>query len=153
MANCPSKETVTSDVFGSHFRNSDVRIRSRSALKPILFSQGTINNGFLIANKPAKPWNGAAHTCLVVVVLVPIAIRVPAAVVLIPPLMPLTPATLPRIVQFTTLVICLFAVASVFLDCLVEFMLRVSNSALTSVLVFCLKARHGGAKQNCCKSD
>jgi len=40
-----------------------------------------------------------------VVVLVPIAFRVPAVLVFIPPLMPLTPATLPRIVQFTTLVI------------------------------------------------
>jgi hypothetical protein len=88
-----------------------------------------------------------------VVVLVPIAVRVPAVVVFIPPLMPLTPATLPRVVQFTTLVICLFAVASVFVDCLVEFMLRVSNSALTAVLVFCLQARHGGAKQKRGKSD
>jgi len=48
-----------------------------------------------------------------VVVLVPIAVRVPAVVVFVPPLMPLTPATLPRVVQFTTLVICLAAVASV----------------------------------------
>ena len=70
-----------------------------------------------------------------------------------PPLMPLTPATLPRSVQFTTLVICLSAVASVFLDCLVEFMLRVSDPALTSVEVFCLKARHCGAKQNRCEND
>jgi hypothetical protein len=59
-----------------------------------------------------------------VVVLVPIAVRVPAVVVFIPPLMPLTPATLARVVQFTTLVICLFAVAPVFVDCLVEFMLQ-----------------------------
>ena len=101
----------------------------------------------LIGHKPAKPWNGTDHNCLVVVVLVPIAVRVPAVVVFIPPLMPLTPAALPRIVQFTTLVICLFAVASVFVDCLVEFMLRVSDSALTSVLVFCLKPRHAGPKQ------
>ena len=61
------------------------------------------------------------------VVLVPITVRVPAVLVFIPPLMPLTPATLARFVQFTTLVICLFAVASVFVDCLMEFMLRVSN--------------------------
>jgi hypothetical protein len=67
--------------------------------------------------------------------------------------MPLTPATLPRLVQFTTLVICLFAVASVFLDCLVEFMLCVNDSALTAVEVFCPKARHCGAKQNRCEND
>jgi len=60
--------------------------------------------------------------------------------------MPLTPAMLPRIVQFTTLVICLSAMASVFVNRLVEFMFSVSNSALTSVEVFCLKARHCGAK-------
>jgi hypothetical protein len=87
-----------------------------------------------------------------VVVLVPIAVRVPTVIVFIPPPMLLTPATLPRTVQFTTLVICLFAVASVSVNCFVEFMLRVSNSALTSVLVFCLKA-HGGAKQKSCNSE
>ncbi len=87
-----------------------------------------------------------AHPCLVVVVLVPIPIRVPAVLVFIPPLMPLTPATLPRIVQFTSLVICLFAVASVFVDCLVQFMLRVSDPPLTAVLVFGLKARRYGGK-------
>jgi hypothetical protein len=90
---------------------------------------------------------------LVVVVLVPIAFLVPAVLVFIPPLMPLTPATLPRVVQFTTLVICPFAVASVFHDRLVEFMFCMNNSALTSVDVFCLKARHCGAKQNRCEND
>jgi hypothetical protein len=88
-----------------------------------------------------------------VVVLVPIAVRVPAVVVFVPPLMPLTPATLPRVVQFTTLVICLAAVASVSVNCLVEFMLRMSDSALTSVLVFCQRTRHGDAKQKRCESD
>jgi hypothetical protein len=76
------------------------------------------------------------------IVLVPIVFLVPAALVLLPPLMPLTPATLPRIVQFTALVICLSAMASVFVNRLVEFMFRVSDSALTFVEVFCLKARH-----------
>jgi hypothetical protein len=88
-----------------------------------------------------------------VVVIVPIVFRAPAVLVFIPPSMPLTPATLPRLVQFTTLVIRLFAVPSVPLDCLVEFMVRVSDSALTSVDVFCLKARHCGAKQNRCEND
>jgi hypothetical protein len=81
-----------------------------------------------------------------VIVLVPITVFVPAVLVFIPPLMPLAPATLPRLVQFTTFVICLFAVASVFLDCFVEFMLGVSDSALTAVLVFGLKPGRGGAK-------
>jgi hypothetical protein len=81
-----------------------------------------------------------------VIVLVPIVFLVPAALVFLPPLMPLMPATLPRIMQFTTLVICLSAVASVFLNCFVEFMVSVSDSALTLVEVFCLKARHYGGK-------
>jgi len=88
-----------------------------------------------------------------VIVLIPIVFLVPAALVFLPPLMPLTPAMLPRIMQFTTLVICLSAVASVFFDCLVEFMFCVSDPALTSVESFCLKARHCGAKQNRCEND
>jgi len=87
------------------------------------------------------------------VVLVPIAFLVPAALVFFPPLMPLTPATFPRIVQFPALVICHHAVRSVSSDCLVEFMFCVSDSTLTSVEGFCLKARHCGAKQNRCEND
>ena len=83
---------------------------------------------------------------LVVIVLVPIAFLMPVTLVFLPPPMLLTPATLPRIMQFTTLVICLSAVASVFLNCFVEFMVSVSDSALTLVEVFCLKARHYGGK-------
>jgi hypothetical protein len=90
---------------------------------------------------------------LVVVVVVPVMFLVPAAVVFLPPLMPFMPAMLPRFAQLTTLVICLSAVVSVFLDCLVEFMFCVSDPALTSVEVFCLKARHCGAKQNRSEND
>jgi hypothetical protein len=95
----------------------------------------------------------SASACLVVVVLVPVALGVPAVLVFVPPLMPLTPAMLPRIVQFTTLVICLSAVASVSVNCLVEFMLGVNDPALTSILVFCPKARHCCAKQKRRDSD
>jgi len=93
---------------------------------------------------------------LVVIVLVPIAVFVPAVLVFVPPLMPLTPATFSRILQLTTLVICLVAVASVSLDCLVEFMFRVNDSALTPVEVFCVESWHCCKKQSrrqqgCCK--
>ena len=81
------------------------------------------------------------------VVLVPIAFLVPAVLVFIPPPMALPPATFPRIVQFTTLVICQHAVRSVSLDCLVEFVFCVSDLALTSAEGFCLNARNSGAKQ------
>ena len=93
------------------------------------------------------------QACLVVVVLVPVAICAPAVFVFIPPPMLLTPATLARIMQFSALVICLVAVASVFLDCFVEFMLGVSDPALTSVLVFRLHAGRCSAKQKRCESE
>jgi len=80
------------------------------------------------------------------VMVVPIVFLVPAARVFLPPLMPFMPAMLPRFVQLTTLVVCLPAVASVFLHCLVEFMFCVSDSALTCVEVLCLKARHCDGK-------
>ena len=82
------------------------------------------------------------------VVLVPIAFCVPAVLVLIPPPMSLTPAAFPHIVQFATLVICPLAVASVFFDRIVEFMFRMRYPTLTSVEVFCMKARHCDAKHN-----
>jgi hypothetical protein len=74
------------------------------------------------------------------IVLVPITFRAPAVLVLVPPAMLLTPATLPHVVQFTALVIGLPAVPSVSLDGLVEFMLGVSNSPLAAVNVFCVNA-------------
>jgi hypothetical protein len=83
-----------------------------------------------------------------VVVLVPVAFRVPAVLMFIPPSMPLTPATLTDLVQFTTFVIRPLAVASVLLDCIVEFVLGVRDPTLTSVEVFCAKAWHRGAQYN-----
>jgi len=82
-----------------------------------------------------------------VIVLVPIAVLVPAVVVFIPPLMALTPATLPRVVQFTTLVICLSALAPMSLDCLVKFMFRVNDSALTPVDILRVDSWHCREKQ------
>jgi len=97
--------------------------------------------------------NLALPNDLVVVVLIPIAFFVPTALMFIPPLPPLSPATLPCIVQFPALVVCHHAVRAVSSDCLVEFMFCVSDPALTSVEGFCLKARHCGAKQNRCEND
>jgi hypothetical protein len=71
---------------------------------------------------------------------------VPPVLVFIPPLMPLTPATLADIVQFTTLVIGLPAMASVSFDCLVQIMFGANDPALTSVHVFRMKARYRGGK-------
>jgi hypothetical protein len=88
-----------------------------------------------------------SRSVAVVIVLVPIALGVPAVFVLIPPPVTFTPATLPSRVQFTTLVVCFGAMASMFLDGLVEFMLRVNDPALTPVLVFGVESRYCGEKQ------
>jgi hypothetical protein len=65
---------------------------------------------------------------------------VPAVLAFVPPLVTFPPATLPRLVQFMTLVICLPAVASMPLDSLMEFVFRVSDPALTPVVGFCMKS-------------
>lgn len=83
------------------------------------------------------------------IALVPIVVGVPAVVVFIPPAMLLAPATLSRFVQFTALAICLLAVASMFLDCLVEFMLRVGDPALTPVDVFGVKSWRWAEEKDC----
>jgi len=83
---------------------------------------------------------------VIVVVLVPIALRVPAVFVFIPPPVTFTPATLSRLVQFTALVVCLSAVASMFLDGFVEFMIGMSDPALAAVVVFGVKPRYCGEK-------
>lgn len=83
------------------------------------------------------------------VVLVPVAFGAPPVLVFIPPAMALPPATFACLVQFTTLVLGLPAVASMSLDGLVEFMLRMSDSALAAVYVFRMKARHRGEEQGC----
>jgi hypothetical protein len=74
-----------------------------------------------------------------VVVLVPVALGAPAALVFIPPAVPFGPAVLAGFVQFAALVTCLVTVASVFFDGLVEFMVGVGDPALASVDVFGMK--------------
>ena len=79
--------------------------------------------------------------------LVPVVLGAPAVLVLIPPAMLLAPATLARFVKFTTLVICLAAVASMFLDGLVEFVIRMRDPALTAVDVFGVKPRRSAEEK------
>ena len=86
---------------------------------------------------------------MIVVVLVPVAVSVPAVFVFIPPAVTFTPATLPGLVQFTALVVCLSAVASMFLDGLVEFMVGMRDPALAAVDVFGVKPRHCAEEKDC----
>jgi hypothetical protein len=71
--------------------------------------------------------------------LVPVALGVPAVLVLVPPALAFSPAALAGFVEFAALVICLATVVSMFLDGLVEFVVGVGDPALTSVEVFGMK--------------
>jgi hypothetical protein len=88
-----------------------------------------------------------------VVAVVPIAFCAPAVLVFIPPSLTLAPATLACFVQFPALVVRLPTPMSVFLDCFVEFVLRMLNSSLASVGILGLKARQRYAKQSPCEND
>ena len=79
--------------------------------------------------------------------LVPIALGAPAMLVFVPPLMTLAPATLPSCVQLAAFVVCLGAVASMFLDSLVEVMLGASYPALAAVVGFGVK------RGDCCEKQ
>jgi hypothetical protein len=89
-----------------------------------------------------------ARSFSVVVVLVPVALGVPAVLVFVPPLVTFPPAPLPRLAQFSTLMLGLLAITSMPLDGLVELMIRVGNPALTPVLVFCMKSGPCSEKQS-----
>jgi len=84
-----------------------------------------------------------------VVVLVPIALGAPAVFMFVPPSVTFAPATLAGFVQFTTLVVCLSAVTPVFFDGFVQFVFRMSDSALTAIVVFGVKPWDCGAQQSC----
>jgi hypothetical protein len=89
----------------------------------------------------------------IVVVLVPVTLRMPAMLMLVPPSVTLTPATLARRVQFATLAVGLSAVTSVTFDGLMEIMLCVNDSPLAAVVVFGVELWDGGEKQRCCQHD
>jgi len=85
-----------------------------------------------------------------VVVLVPITLGAPAVLVLVPPPMPLAPATLSSGVQFTAFVVRLGAVASMLLDGLVKLMLGMSHPPLTPVVIFSVNPWDYGEQQSSC---
>jgi hypothetical protein len=85
---------------------------------------------------------------VVVVVLVPIALGVPAVFVLVPPAVIFVPAALANRVERMTLVVSLRAVASISLDAFVENMLAVNDAVSAAIVVLGMKARPGGEKQS-----
>src|ERR1700676_2758356 len=72
---------------------------------------------------------------VIVVVVVPVAIGVPAMVVFVPPAVPVTPAILARCSQFRAPASRLRAVPAMMLRRFVQAMVRAGNAALANVVV------------------
>jgi len=72
---------------------------------------------------------------VIVIVVIPIAFRVPATLVFIPPSMDAGPAVLPRLTQFPTRVLGLPALESMPGNGLVQLVVRARHAALAIVFV------------------
>jgi hypothetical protein len=72
----------------------------------------------------------------IVIVVIPIAIVVPAAAVFIPPAMPLSPAPFPRLAQFEASTVRLPAVPAVMLHGYVQFAISFVDAALALIVTF-----------------
>jgi hypothetical protein len=81
----------------------------------------------------------------IVVMIVPIALSVPAVGVFIPPSVGSAPAILAGVMQFVASVLCLPAVPPMTFDCFMEFVIRPGNAVL-AIIVFGDSAR-GSAKE------
>ena len=95
---------------------------------------------------------------VVVIVVIPITVGMPAAAVLVPPAVAFVPAAFPRFAQFVACVIRLLAVPAVTLRGFVQFVVRPGDAALASIVVIgrcpghcpeCQQARKGRASEHC----
>ena len=80
----------------------------------------------------------------IVVVVIPIAIGMPAVAVFVPPAVPFVPAAFPRIVQFVPRTVRLLAIPAVMLNGFVEFVVRLGDAALASAVVIRERTRRTG---------
>jgi hypothetical protein len=80
----------------------------------------------------------------VVIVIIPIAIGVPAVAILIPPAMALVPATFARFVQFVPRTIGLPAFPAVMLDGFVQPVIRLGDAPLATAVVIRARTRRPG---------
>ena len=71
----------------------------------------------------------------IVIVVIPIAIGMPTMAVFIPPAMPLSPALFASLVQFMTPALGLPAIPAVMFHGFVEFVVRLGDAALTTIVV------------------
>jgi hypothetical protein len=92
----------------------------------------------------------------IVIVVIPIAFRVPATLVFVPPSMVAVPAALPRFAQFMACVCSLPAPIAMPCNGLIESVIRACNAPLAIVFVGAQKGHcreHQKASQHCRRKD
>jgi hypothetical protein len=89
-----------------------------------------------------RPKNHIHELVAIVIVVIPIALRVPAVAVFVPPTMALVPAVFPRFTQLVARTIRLLALPTVMLHGFVQFVvLRLGDAALATVVVIRKRTR------------
>jgi hypothetical protein len=88
-----------------------------------------------------RPENHIHELVSIVVVVIPIAFRVPAVAVFVPPTMVLVPAVFPRVTQLMARTIRLLALPSVMLHGFMQFVVRLGDAALATVVVIRKRTR------------
>jgi hypothetical protein len=73
-------------------------------------------------------------TFVIVIVIIPIPLGVPAVVIFTPPTMAVVPAMLTGFAQFVTPVVCLLALVAMMFDCFVQVVVGFGNAALAIVV-------------------
>jgi hypothetical protein len=92
----------------------------------------------------------------IVIVVIPIAVSVPAVAVFIPPTVPPAPAVFSRFMQIVPRMIRLPAVPTVMFNGFVQSVIRPGDSPLAISVVFCGRPRRSGEGQhaeNCYSSE
>ena len=120
------------------------------------------SHGKPVSKKKSAP-NGSGRSrkllhelVTIVIVVIPIAIGMPAVAVFVPPTMPLIPAVFPRFMQVVARVIGLPAVPAVMLYGFVESVIRLGDTPLAGIVTFGRCPRCSGECQHankCCSSE
>src|SRR5260370_10193723 len=95
-----------------------------------------------------RPEEHSHELVAIVVVVIPIAIGMPAVAVFVPPAVPFVPAAFPRLVQFVPRMIRLLAVPSVVLLGFVQFVVRLGDPTLATAVVIRKCTRRRIAKRS-----
>ena len=95
-----------------------------------------------------RPENHIHELVAVVIVVIPIAFRMPAVTVFVPPTMALVPAALSRFTQFVACTIRLLALPTVMFYGFVQFVVRLGDAALATMVVVRKRTRRSREGQN-----